>query len=267
MNMRRLLIIYNLMLCLVACQTEYHAYDTDVSGARAIHSQTIPQIEERCADKEVIRFAFLSDTQRWYDEAEAAVCSINERTDIDFVVHGGDMTDWSLRDEFERQRDILQGLKVPYVVLIGNHDCLVTGEIVYRKLFGDPHFAFTAGDVRFVCANTNALEYNAAKPVPDFDFLERELVNFPATARRTVALMHAAPHSEQLYGEKADRYHATMRRFPNLLVAIHGHGHSYEIHDIFDDGLLYIQADCIEKHNYLVFTINEEGITHEQVFF
>ncbi len=267
MIMQRVLFITTLSLLLAGCQAEYHAYDTDVSGAVDIHRVNIPLIEEQCAEKEVIRFAFLSDTQRWYDETVEAVRSINERTDIDFVVHGGDMSDWSLRDEFERQRNILQGLKVPYVVLIGNHDCLVTGEMVYRKLFGDPHFAFTAGDVRFVCANTNALEYNVAKPVPDFDFLERELVNFPATARRTVALMHAAPHSEQLYGEKAEQYHATMRRFPNLLVAIHGHGHSYEIHDIFDDGLLYIQADCIEKCNYLVFTINEEGITHEQVFF
>ncbi|MBQ3186566.1 MAG: metallophosphoesterase [Alistipes sp.] len=264
--MRYLSIILCAML-FMACQTEYHAYDTDVSGAKDIHSRNIPRIEELCAGKGEIRFAFLSDTQRWYDEAEDAVRSINQRTDIDFVVHGGDMSDWSLRDEFERQRDILEGLKVPYVVIIGNHDCLVTGEIVYRKLFGDPHFAFTAGDVRFVCANTNALEYNPSKPVPDFDFLERELTSFPAEARRTVALMHAAPHSEQLYGEKADQYHATMRRFPNLLVAIHGHGHSYEIHDIFEDGLLYIQADCIEKRNYLVFTINEEGYTHEQVFF
>ncbi len=265
--MKRLYILLFVALCAVACQSEYHAYDTDVAGAKAIHAQNIPAIEEACRGKQTIRFAFLSDTQRWYDETKDAVQALNERDDIDFVIHGGDMTDWGLRDEFERQRDMLQGLKVPYVVLLGNHDCLATGAMVYRTIFGAAHFAFTAGRVRFVAANTNALEYRVEAPVPDFDFLEQELAYYPAEADCTVALMHAAPHTEQLYGEKADRYHATMQCFPNLLVAIHGHGHSYEIREPFEDGLKYIQADCIEKRNYLLFTINEEGYTHEQVFY
>lgn len=265
--MKRLLIIAILAFSFSACQSEYHAYDTDVAGAKALHKQHIPAIEAACSGKRTIRFAFLSDTQRWYDETKDAVRAINERDDIDFVIHGGDMTDWGLRDEFERQRTMLQGLKVPYVVLLGNHDCLATGALVYQKIFGDPHFAFTAGRVRFVAANTNALEYEESESVPDFGFLEREIADYPAEAECTVALMHAAPHTEQLYGEKADLYHATMCRFPNLLVAIHGHGHSYEITEPFHDGLLYIQADCIEKRNYLLFTINEEGYTHEQVFY
>ena len=41
------------------------------------------------------------------------------------MLHTGDMSDFGLKLEFEKQRDILSGLKVPYVCLLGNHDCLV----------------------------------------------------------------------------------------------------------------------------------------------
>ena len=37
------------------------------------------------------------------------------------------MSDFGLTKEFLWQRDIMNGLHVPYVALIGNHDCLGTG--------------------------------------------------------------------------------------------------------------------------------------------
>ena len=69
----------------------------------------------------------MGDSQRWYDETEDFVKEINKRNDIDFVIHGGDMSDFGLTKEFLWQRDIMNGLNVPYVALIGNHDCLGTG--------------------------------------------------------------------------------------------------------------------------------------------
>ena len=232
-----------------------------------LHEKQLPAIENACRGKDEIRFAVLSDTQRWYDETQDAVNAINARDDIDFVIHGGDMADWGMRSEFERQRDILLQLDVPFVALLGNHDCLATGDLVYRKIFGESHFAFTAGDVRFVAVNTNMLEFRSVDPVPDFDFLEREQMNYPTEARRTIALMHAPPCSDQLFGAKADRLHAHLIEFPNLLVAIHGPGHSYAITEPYSDGLTYIQADCIERRNYLIFAIHENGYSHEQVYY
>ena len=51
----------------------------------------------------------------------------------------------------------MNGLHVPYVALIGNHDCLGTGAETYKAVFGPTNFSFIAGDVKFVCLNTNAL--------------------------------------------------------------------------------------------------------------
>ena len=82
----------------------------------------------------------MGDSQRWYDETDDFVSHLNKRDDIDFVIHGGDVSDFGVTDEFLWQRDIMNKLKIPYVVLLGNHDCLGTGEETYRAIFGDPQF-------------------------------------------------------------------------------------------------------------------------------
>lgn len=265
--MLRYALFLAIVLVFASCQTEYHAYDTRIDGATHIHARNIPLIEKLTASKSQIRFAFISDTQRWYDEAEDAVEAINALADLDFVIHGGDMTDWGLNEEFERQRDILEKLNLPYVVLIGNHDCIATGRVVYEEIFGPADFAFTAGRYRFLCVNTNALEYNSYDPVPNIDFLTEELATFPDEADRTVAVMHAAPLTEQLYGDKAYAFHEAITKFPALQCCLNGHGHKFEVNYPFDDGVCYIQSDCIAERNFLIFTLNDEGYNYEQIYF
>ena len=55
----------------------------------------------------------MGDSQRWYDETLDFVGEINKRDDIDFVIHGGDMSDFGVTDEFLWQRDIMNKLRVP----------------------------------------------------------------------------------------------------------------------------------------------------------
>ena len=178
------LLLACLALTAASCQVSYHPYDTRVEGECGINAKNIARIEAATAGRDAIRFAVISDTQRWYDETEDAVQTLNNRDDIDFVLHAGDMSDFGMKVEFERQRDILNRLRVPYVVLLGNHDCLATGEEIFQKVFGAFNFAFTAGDIRFICLNTNALEFDLREPVPNFEFLESELADFPAEATR-----------------------------------------------------------------------------------
>ena len=115
---------------------EYHPYDLDIDGETDVNRRNIERTETATYGKEEIRFAVISDTQRWYDETEDAVEALNQRNDLDFVLHTGDMSDFGLKLEFEKQRDILSGLKVPFVCLLGNHDCLAMGLDVFRTIFG-----------------------------------------------------------------------------------------------------------------------------------
>ena len=240
---------------LIACQVEYHPYDTHVVGETGINTKNITRIESSNMRKREIRFAVIGDTQRWYDETKDAVAAINRQNNIDFVIHMGDMADFGMHKEFERQRDILNRLEIPYVVLLGNHDCLATGEQVFTDIFGEVDFAFTAGCVCFVCLNTNALEFGHNASVPNFRFLEQQLAAFPQEAEKTVVAMHSKPFTEQFDNNVAGIFQRTIREFPALQFCINGHGHNFAIEDIFNDGVIYYECDNIRKRTYLLFTV------------
>jgi Icc-related predicted phosphoesterase len=266
--MRKLLIFFSLIL-LCSCDDlfEAHPYDGKISGETGINTKNIARIEENCGGKQTIRFVMIGDTQRWYDETKKLVSNINSRNDIDFVIHGGDISDFGLTDEMMWQRDILNGLKIPYVVILGNHDCLATGEQVYRKIFGAENFSFMAGNTKFICLNTNAIEYDYSHPVPDFNFIATEYEKQTPGHEKTIFAMHAAPFSEQFNNNVARGFQEVIKRFPNLQFCVHAHGHSIEIQDLFNDGLLYYESASIEKRIYLLFTITPDDYTYEVVEF
>jgi Icc-related predicted phosphoesterase len=165
------------------------------------------------------------------------------------------------------QRDILNRLKVPYVVLLGNHDCLATSEQVYRKIFGEENFSFVAGNVRFVCLNTNSLEYNYSHPVPNFGFIASEQTAQTSEEEKTIVVMHAPPFSEEFDNNIAPMFQEEIRKFSNLQFCLNAHEHRLEVEDRFSDGILYYGCANIAKRNYLLFTITPDGNEYEVVYF
>lgn len=261
MNFIKIILISGLCLfSLTGCDLiDYHPYDAKIDGAKHINAQNIERIERSTAGRKKICFAVISDTQRWYDETHAAVKDINRRDSIDFVVHCGDLTDFSATKEFEWMRDELQKLRVPYVCLIGNHDCLATGPEVFRAMFGNPNFSFNAGNTHFVCLNTNALEHDYSVPIPDFSFIETDRQQLSANTSRTVAVMHAAPYTDQFNNNVARLFHYQMKMYPNLQFALCGHQHATAVFYPYGDDLPYYECGCANDRKYLIFTLDEEG--------
>lgn len=257
-----------LLLALSGCELiDYHPYDVRISGETDINNSNIALIEADCRDQTTLRIAVMGDTQRWYDETEDFVEHLNQRGDVDFVIHGGDTSDFGLTDEFLWQRDILNKLNVPYVVLLGNHDCLGTGEETYRKVFGEPNFAFIAGRVKFVCLNTNAIEYDYSEPVPDFEFIEEQLTDRADEFDRTVFCMHIRPFCDEFNNNVANVFQYYIRRFPGLLFCTAAHEHRLFEENLFDDGIIYYMSDSIHSRSYYLFTITPEGYEREVVYF
>ena len=246
---------------------EYHPYDTRFTGARDINARNAAEIERRTAGREKICFAVLSDTQRWYDETHDCVTDINARDSVDFAIHLGDLTDFGLTREFEWMRDELERLRVPYVCLRGNHDCLGTGLSVFHAMFGSHNFAFRAGHTHFLCLNTNSLEFGAEEPVPDYAYMLNDLNSLPADILHTVVCMHAQPGSDQFpLSDTAPYFQEIVRRFPATAFCLCGHEHSTEIRDTFSDGILYYECGAAKKRAYLLFTLSDDGsYTYEVV--
>jgi len=246
---------------------EYHPYDTQFSGRDNINAENMALIEAACAAKDTLRVAVMSDTQGWLDETEDLCELLNARGDVDFVVHCGDLTDFGDTEEFVWQRDVLEKLEMPYVALIGNHDCLGTGEDVYRAMFGDVNFAFVAGRTKFVCLNTNALEYDYADSIPNFAFLRAERTADAGAFDQTVVCMHALPGSEQFNNNVGEYFEQEIGQYPRPLFAVGGHDHHVSQADLFDDGFIYYTCDCAGHRNYLLFTIYDGGYDYEAIAF
>lgn len=257
-------IVFALSLLMpVSCDLiDYHPYDARVSGTRGINARNIERIETATAGRDSLRFAVISDTQRWYDETAAAVKSINARHDIDFVIHCGDLTDFGATNEFEWMRDELERFRVPYVCLIGNHDCLANGVNVFTTIFGERDFSFTAGDTHFICLDTNALEHDYSVPIPNFTFISTDRDAVPDSVRRTVAAVHAAPGTDQFNNNVLDIFHREMQQYPDLQFAVCGHNHATEELHPYDDGFTYYECGAAKGRQYLVFTLTREGGMH-----
>ena len=255
---------------LSACDKVFdvHPYDVRVKGEKGMNAKQVALIEKATLGKDTIRFAFISDTHQWFDETKAEIRDINRRKDsIDFVVHGGDITDFGGTREFEWSRDLLKGLSVPFVTLLGNHDCLGTGNQTYEAIYGNPDFSFIAGKVKFVCLNTNAIEYDYSRPVPNFDFMEAERSADSLDFDRTVVCMHAPPYSEQFNNNVAKVFNYYIHEFPRLLFCLDGHGHHTRTEDLYNNGTLFYMASSVHFRQYYIFTITPKDYHVEVIDF
>ena len=256
------------VLALTACDMfDAHPYAVSIDGETGVNATNMAQIESQCYGLESIRFVTMGDSQRWYDETEDFVESVNARSDIDFVIHGGDLSDFGLTDEFEWQRDILNGLDVPYVALIGNHDYLGTGDEAFKKIFGEVNFSFIAGRVKFVCLDTNAWEHDYSDNVPDFDFMKSELTDRADEFDKTVVCMHVRPYADEFNDNVAEYFHQFVTQYPGIQFCAAAHEHKLQELDLFGDGIIYYVSDCMKNRSYYVFTINADGYEHEVVYF
>lgn len=270
---------------------EYHPYAAKIEGKTGVNKANIKRI---CTGITALplKFAFITDTQSAYDETAKAIDIIRQRGDIDFIVHGGDQTDFGLPKEFMWCRDILEKARIPYFAVIGNHDCLGNGEDSFTYIYGRKNFSFNVAGVHFLCLNTNALEYDYSEPVPDLDFMERDANDVkalnsstPGTITHTVVIMHSRPYDEQFNNNLAKVFLLYLLQFPGMesdapsrqggdfagsrqkAFCVNGHNHHMAVNDIYDQGILFYQCANMERRSFFVFTITPEGYEMETVEF
>lgn len=265
-TIRSVIGIVLIMLAVSSCEIiDIHPYDGKIEGETGINGKNIKEIEEMLAHRRTICFAVISDTQRWYDETEEEVEDINKRADIDFVIHCGDQSDFGITKEFEWQRGILRKLNKPYVAILGNHDCIGSGKEVYRRMYGAENFSFKAGPVRFICMDTNALEYDFSNPVPDLGYIRS--FRGEETVESTIVAMHVCPFSDEFNNNVADAFNYYIHNLKNPLFCIYGHGHDTNVKDLFGDGLLYYQITCAKHRQYYIFTVTGGEYDYEVMDF
>ena len=84
----KLLFFVLLALCFSGCDMlETHPYDVHITGERELTNKNIQLIENKMQGKKTIRFAMISDTQRWYNSTEDVVKAHSRRRPVRFRRH------------------------------------------------------------------------------------------------------------------------------------------------------------------------------------
>ena len=261
-------LIYFLSLFFASCDLiEYHPNDVNIDGPVGLIATNCNLIEHICAGKDTVRFAQISDSQRFYDQTERVVNDINSRADsIDFVIHTGDLTDFGLPKEYIWMRKVLSHLTMPYICVIGNHDCLGTGEAAFSRMYGADNYSLNASFLHIVGLNTNAYEYDYSKNVPDFSFMKQDILSIPDSVSTTVIAMHVAPGMFLFNDNIAEYFDQVCRSYPNLQFCICGHDHhSAVLYPFGPDGTPYIQCDDIKSCSYIIYTVTRNSYRYEVV--
>lgn len=261
-------LILQMCILLTTCDfIEFHPYDIRKSeGLSDINNSNIARIEAADDDSDTIRFAFMGDTQRFYDETAAFVREINQQEDIDFVIHGGDITDFGMSKEYIWIHEIMKDLKVPYVAVVGNHDMVGHGKEIYKNMYGDFNFSFKFRQTRFICLNTNALEADKKTPIPDFDYMQT-FINDTVGIERTIVVMHSPPYNVQFRNQSVRHFKEVLEEYNNLIFCLYAHIHHLEEKQFFRNGLHFYGCDDISGRNYLLFTITGDSYSYRVVYF
>lgn len=260
---RRKWVYFSVILILSSCGLfEYHPYDAKTYDIEALNAKNIQRIIENDDSSDTLRFIWMGDTQRFYDETKDFVTDVNKRnSNVDFVLHGGDVTDFGLSKEYKWIYDIFEDLTVPYVTLLGNHDAVGYGDNLFEEMFGDYNFSFETHRTRFICLNTNVLEFDAATPVPDFDYMS-SFVDDTSSIDNTIVVMHVPPFTVDFNNNSAPLFNSIIESYKNVHFCLNAHIHKLRENDFFDNGIIYYGCDDIAGRNYMLFTVTADTYSY-----
>jgi len=251
-----------------SCETMFQYSPNEVrveEDLRELNKKNIARIQSLPA-KENFKFILIGDSQRSYDELADFVRHANTMNDIDLVILAGDITEFGMSQEYKWVHERLSQLKMPYVAVIGNHDMLANGRLVFKKMYGEENFAFSYSGVRFVCINTNSAEVGRNGTVPDISWLSKEM-NALQSYRHAFVISHVAPFDSDFDRQLEESFSKAIASSEKVRMSLHGHQHSFSFLQPYEDGKPYLLVGSQKKRNYAVISIKGGQYSYEERYF
>jgi Icc-related predicted phosphoesterase len=202
---------------------------------------------------DTITIAFVGDSQRFYDELDLFIDTVNSYRSVDFILLAGDISDFGLLAEFELIAERLAKLEKPFIGVVGNHDVLAKGDEVFERMFGPLNFSFIYNDVKFIVHNTNSKEFEQGL-VPDLAWLGGQLTKTDS-AKYAITVSHVPPFSEDFDKDLEPGYAALLQEAPHLVVSLHGHIHEHRDGYPYNDGVRYITSHSFDQQSFVLLKI------------
>lgn len=193
------------------------------------------------------RFVFAGDSGAWADATADGIYSSLMRSvaALDpspvFFANVGDFAGPGTQERHEHYLRLVDGLEVPNVCVVGNHDLDdASGPDVFRRVHGPVNFDFAYGHTRFVCIDAapgSPGEMDIAIPPEGTEGPRGEALRYLETALKSAAeehrvvLMHMppnmdghyAPHEEWGFKQREAEFFDVLHRHDvHLVCCAHG---------------------------------------------
>lgn len=249
-----------LTVLIVSCDNliSYSPFDADVK-TKNLNAGSISSLQATpFTEGDTLRFAVISDSHHSYDDLKDAISSLNNVKGLSFVVCCGDITDWGTKDEFDWYWDKAGKSVYPLITLIGNHDYLSNGKLIYNRMFGSSNFTFDYGGYQFVVFDNVVWENNNTPP--DFDWLTAQIQE----NRKRVLLTHIPAWGEQLEGELSQEMDSMIVK-GHFMTVISGHNHDTE--KVIRNGIPQYVVNDIDDRLFALVTLCGSKMTLQMIDF
>jgi len=233
----------------------YNIYETE-RHEKDIHVTTDHNIDQLLALplRDTLHVVFFGDSQRFYDDLEDLVESVNQLPQLDAVIITGDLTDFGLSMEYDLSNEVLSKLNVPFLTVIGNHDCLENGVELYESIYGPLNYSFTWNKIRFIMLNTNSREFNFNGSVPDLNWMHSQLLD-TADYEACLFISHVPPYHRDFDKKLEQDFIQTVREAKNTVLSANGHNHTTFTTQFYNDGIWYLNTGSPSNRIYNYVTI------------
>lgn len=204
---------------------EYSPYQSGTGHLPTkINEKVIKQLEASGNDIfQPFRVAIIGDSHTYYDDFKDQIDALNKIDSIDFVIHNGDVTLSGIYREFVWFHEISSPLRHPMLTIIGNHDFLSNGDLVFEDMFGSLNFTLDYRNCRFVFFDDIIWEKNMEDP--DFEWLHKAL-EADESVSHIFLIAHIPPWSSPFSIGNRFLFYRILEE-QNVSLSIHGHTHSY----------------------------------------
>ncbi len=200
-------------------------------------------------------FVVAGDSGAWADPTADGICSqlLRQVAELDpapvFFANLGDFAGPGTPDRHEHYLELVDGLPVPNICVVGNHDLdSADGPAAWSRVHGPMNFDFAYGHTHFVAINGAPSEVGAVEIATDVPvegpreealaFLERSLAAAAAPHRVVLTHMpphlggHYEPHPEWGFRAREDEFLGLLRRHGvGLVCCAHGLAFDHHVHD------------------------------------
>jgi len=257
-TLKQILLLLYVSILVSSC-FKYSPYEITVSAEEANQTEkNLEKLEKLDQSGDTVTFAFIGDSQRFYDESIDFVNAINYRHELDFVTISGDLTEFGLDDEFTGMATILNKLHVPFLTVIGNHDLIYNGRKVYEKMFGPLDYSFYFKGMKFIMINTNSREFGFDGNVPNIYWLDNQLSD-TFNYKNAVVMGHIPPGNDDYDPNLVLPYANTLAKWGKTTLSMNGHNHDFSVGEPYGDGVTYLNSFSVGKGKYIIVKLWPDG--------